>query len=352
MSAMSFTSASVRPAVAESLTFSDFCKEILDRIQPSLLCFGERFMYGLGYNQLQVAADHLIGLIFTDGTFKRNQMLAVNPVSFFQHLRDARLLAAKGAVYSHTTTLLFRVAPAVYLAAAITATLLIPVADLEPIISFEGDIIFFAYTLSLALAALILAAMDTGSSFEGMGASREALYGALIEPALMIGFATLAMFCGYTTFADIFAVKQSFDLHLTLVMLLAAYLFLRITFVEAGRVPVEDPRTHLELTMIHEVMCLDYCGVDLAFVKAAGWLKTAALAVLAADAAAAAVAAPRWWIAAPLAVLLTGLSVGVVESTQARNKLARNTTFILTIAALAALVFFTGYLLRFNIAVQ
>ena len=72
----------------------------------------------------------------------------------------------------------------------------------------------------------------------------------------------------------------------------------------------------------------------------------------AADAAAAAVAAPRWWIAAPLAVLLTGLSVGVVESTQARNKLARNTTFILTIAALAALVFFTGYLLRFNIAVQ
>ena len=104
--------------------------------------------------------------------------------------------------------------------------------------------------------------------------------------------------------------------------------------------------------MIHEVMCLDYCGVDLAFVKAAGWLKTAALAVLAADAAAAAVAAPRWWIAAPLAVLLTGLSVGVVQSTQARNKLARNTTFILTIAALAALVFCTGYLLRFNIAVQ
>lgn len=269
-------------------------------------------------------------------------------VSFFQHLRDARLLAAKGAVYSHTTTLLFRVAPAVYLAAAITATLLIPVADLEPIISFEGDIICFAYTLALARAALILAAMDTGSSFEGMGASREALYGALIEPALMIGFATLAMFCGYTTFADIFAVKQSLDLHLTLVMLLAAYLFLRITFVEAGRVPVEDPRTHLELTMIHEVMCLDYGGIDMLMIRIGGWLKTAAFSMIAANAIAT-VSCFKWWFAAPVAILLTGVSVGIVESTQARNKLSRNTTFMVTISALAALIFFIGYLLQLDI---
>ena len=239
-------------------------------------------------------------------------------------------------------------APAVYLAAAITATLLIPVADLEPIISFEGDIICFAYTLALARAALILAAMDTGSSFEGMGASREALYGALIEPALMIGFATLAMFCGYTTFADIFAVKQSFDLHLTLVMLLAAYLFLRITFVEAGRVPVEDPRTHLELTMIHEVMCLDYGGIDMLMIRIGGWLKTAAFSMIAANAIAT-VSCFKWWFAAPVAILLTGVSVGIVESTQARNKLSRNTTFMVTISALAALIFFIGYLLQLDI---
>ena len=114
---------------------------------------------------------------------------------------------------------------------------------------------------------------------------------------------------------------------------------------------MDDPRTHLELTMIHEVMCLDYGGIDLAFIQIAGWLKGAALAVLAADTLLLG-GALHWWWAAPLAVLLPGLAVGVVESTQARNKLARNTTFILTIAALAALVFFTGYLLRFNIAVQ
>lgn len=267
---------------------------------------------------------------------------------FFQHIYNVRLLLRKGAVYSTTTTALFRIAPTVYLGSAIVAMLFIPVADLYPLISFEGDVICFAYLLALGRFALILAAMDTGSSFEGMGASREALYGALIEPAIMIGFATLAMFCGYTSLADIFAHEQSFNLHLTIVMLLTAYLFIKIAFVESGRVPVDDPRTHLELTMIHEVMCLDYCGVDMAMIQIAGWLKTASISMLAANAIAA-TGCFHWWFAAPLAILLTGLSVGIVESTQARNKLVRNTTFIVTISALAALIFFIGYLLQLNI---
>ena len=267
---------------------------------------------------------------------------------FLQHIYNVRLLLRKGAVYSHTTSVLFRIAPAVYLAAAVVAMLMIPVADLYPLISFDGDIICLAYTLALARVAIILAAMDTGSSFEGMGAAREALYGALIEPALMIGFATLAMFCGYMSLADIFEHEQSFDLHYTIVMFLTAYLFVKITFVEAGRVPVDDPRTHLELTMIHEVMCLDYCGIDLAMIQIAGWLKTACFAMIAANAIAA-TCCFHWWFAVPLSILLTGLSIGIVESTQARNKLARNTTFIVTISALSALIFFIGYLLQLNI---
>ena len=267
---------------------------------------------------------------------------------FVQHLRNVNLLLRKGAVYSTTTTALFRIAPAVYLGAAIVAMLFIPVADLYPLISFEGDVICFAYTLALARIAIILAAMDTGSSFEGMGAAREALYGALIEPALMIGFATLAMFCGYTSFADIFEYEQSFNLHLTIVMLLTAYLFVKITFVESGRVPVDDPRTHLELTMIHEVMCLDYSGIDMAMIHIAGWIKTACFSMIAANAIAA-TGCFHWWFAVPLAIMLTGLSVGVVESTQARNKLVRNTTYIITISALAALIFFVGYILQLDI---
>ena len=267
---------------------------------------------------------------------------------FMQHVRNVRLLLRKGTVYSTTTTALFRIAPAVYLGAAIVALLFIPIADLYPLISFEGDVICFAYTLALARVAIILAAMDTGSSFEGMGAAREALYGALIEPALMIGFATQAMFCGYTSFADIFEHEQSFNLHLTIVMFLIAYLFIKITFVESGRVPVDDPRTHLELTMIHEVMCLDYSGVDMGMIHIAGWLKTACFSMIAANAIAA-TCCFHWWFAVPLAILLTGISVGIVESTQARNKLVRNTTYIVTISALAALIFFVGYLLQLDI---
>ena len=269
-------------------------------------------------------------------------------VPFTQHLSNVRLLLRKGSVYSTTTTALFRIAPAVYLGAAIVAMLFMPVADLYPLISFEGDMICFAYTLALARVAIILAAMDTGSSFEGMGAAREALYGALIEPALMIGFATLAMFCGYTSFADIFAHEQSFNTHLTIVMFLIAYLFITIAFVESGRVPVDDPRTHLELTMIHEVMCLDYSGVDMGMIHIAGWLKTACFSMIAANAIAA-TCCFHWWFAVPLAILLTGLSIGIVESTQARNKLIRNTIFIVTISALATLIFFIGFLLQSDI---
>ena len=267
---------------------------------------------------------------------------------FVQHIRNVRLLLRKGSVYSTTTTALFRIAPAVYLGAAIVAMLFMPVADLYPLISFEGDVICFAYTLALARVAIILAAMDTGSSFEGMGAAREALYGALIEPALMIGFATLAMFCGYTSFADIFAHEQSFNAQLTIVMFLIAYLFISIALVESGRVPVDDPRTHLELTMIHEVMCLDYSGIDMGMIHIAGWLKTACFSMIAANAIAA-TCCFHWWFATPLAILLTGISIGVVESTQARNKLVRNTTFIVTISALAALIFFIGFLLQSDI---
>ena len=269
-------------------------------------------------------------------------------VPFVQHLRNVKVLLNKGAVYSTTTTALFKIAPAIYLGAAIVAALMIPVADLYPLISFKGDVICFAYTLALARVIIIMAAMDTGSSFEGMGAAREALYGALIEPALMIGFATLALCCGYTSFADIVEYEQSFNLHLTIVMLLIAYLFIKIAFVESGRVPVDDPRTHLELTMIHEVMCLDYSGIDMGMIHIAGWLKTACFSMIAANAIAA-TCCFHWSLATALAILLTGLSVGIVESTQARNKLIRNTTYIVTISALAALIFFVGHLLQLDI---
>lgn len=272
-------------------------------------------------------------------------------IRFAQHLYDVRLLLRKGAVYSTTASALFRAVPSVYLGSAIVAALFIPVGELKPLLSFDGDIVCFTYLMALGRFALILGAMDTGSSFEGMGASREALYGALVEPALMLTAGTLALLAGHTSFARIFAEAATGDLQLTVLLVLTAYVLVKIVFTESGRVPVDDPRTHLELTMIHEVMCLDYGGIDLAFIQIAGWLKGAALAVLAADTLLLG-GALHWWWAAPLAVLLPGLAVGVVESTQARNKLSRNATFLLTIAALAALIFFVALLLHLNIDIR
>ena len=261
-----------------------------------------------------------------------------------------QLLLRKGSVYSTTTTALFRIAPCVYLGAAVVAFLFIPIADLEPLLSFHGDIILVAYLLALARVAIILAAMDTGSSFEGMGAAREALYGALVEPALMMAMATLALFCGYSSFADIFSTAQELDMNLSVVLLLVAYVFVVILFIEAGRVPVDDPKTHLELTMIHEVMCLDYSGVDMAMIHIAGWLKNAIFAVIAANAVSVAISF-HWQFAVPVAILGAGLSIGIVESLRARNKLSRNTTYILTIVAMSALVLLTGFLLIQNIEI-
>jgi formate hydrogenlyase subunit 4 len=262
---------------------------------------------------------------------------------FTQHLRNVNVLLRKGAVYSTTTTALFRIAPAVYLGAAIVAMLFIPVANLNPLISFEGDVICFAYTLALARVAIILAAMDTGSSFEGMGAAREALYGALIEPALMIGFATLAMFCGYTSFADIFAHEQSFNLHLTIVMMLIAYLFIKIAFVESGRVPVDDPRTHLELTMIHEAMLLDVGGPDLAFALYGAALKFELLAAFLIM-----MFMPNFgngWLHILLlfsGIGLVSIATGVIESVMARMRFLKSPQTLMCaalIASLAVLIF-------------
>ena len=201
----------------------------------------------------------LLAALAIPGLINRTRALLAGRkgIRFAQHLYDVRLLLRKGAVYSPTTTAVFRAAPSVTLGTALVAALFVPVGDLPSALSFEGDLIAFAYLLALGRVALILAAMDTGSSFEGMGASREALYGALVEPALMLVFGTLALLSGYTSFDAIFSGDAVNGMQLVVVLLLAAYVLVKIVFTEAGRVPVDDPRTHLELTMIHEVMCLD-----------------------------------------------------------------------------------------------
>ena len=264
-------------------------------------------------------------------------------VRIYQYFIDTIKLLRKGAVYSPTTTAVFKIAPSVYLGSSIVAMLMIPVGVLHPIFAFNGDVIMFCYLMALGRAALILAAMDTGSSFEGMGASREALYGALIEPALFLTLGTLALISGSTNFSDIFSLIQSDSANMVIVMLIIGYISIKIFTVEMGRIPIDDPKTHLELTMVHEVMILDYCGVDLAFINIGNWLKGASIAMIAANAITTAFALN---ISLTIAfALLVAIIIGVVESIYARAKMARNATYILTITAIALLMFFVAFTL-------
>ena len=259
---------------------------------------------------------------------------------FYQHISRLGALLCKAPVYSPATGFVFRLAPVVYLASTVAAMLLVPVGDFSAVLAFNGDIVLFCYLLALGRVMLILAAMETGSSIDGMGASREALYGALLEPALFLVAGTLALVSDSLSFSQVFAGVGSGTPEMVVVMVLVMYALFKIMLVEAGRIPVDDPRTHLELTMIHEAMVLDYSGFDLALITLAGWIKAGLLA-------ASAFASVLYWdtIVVLLLGLAAGLAIGIVESFLARSRMARNSTYIVTILAVALVAFVIAFLL-------
>jgi formate hydrogenlyase subunit 4 len=180
---------------------------------------------------------------------------------------DLAKLLGKGAVYSRTTTWLFRAGPILSLAALLSAGLLLPVGFGPAPFAFGGDVIAFVYLLGLARFATMAAALDTGSSFEGMGASREAAFSALAEPALLLALTILCIPAASLSFGEVFSALPWASwgaAHPEL--LIAVGVIFCLLLAENARVPVDDPATHLELTMVHEVMVLDHGGPDLAFI--------------------------------------------------------------------------------------
>lgn len=312
--------------------------------------------------------------LVTPGVIARTRALLSGRrgVRIFQHIDNAGVMFRKGAVYSSVSGFVTRLAPPVYLAAAVTAMLCVPVGGLPAVFSFEGDVILFCYMLALGRTMLILAAMDTGGAFEGMGASREALYGALVEPGLFVMLGTLAMASGNTSFSGIFygmdgvfagagaaaaghgaaaagGYAAGTAAEISVAMLLVGYCFFRTVLVEAGRLPVDDPHTHLELTMIHEAEILDFCGFDLGLITVAGWIKTAVLAVLGASAIASVLSYDA--ITVTIIALLFAVAIGVMESFIARNRLARNPTYIITTIAVATLGCMIAFMIKQGIHV-
>ena len=242
-----------------------------------------------------------------------------------QLYHDLFKLLRKGAVYSRTTTDVFCAGPVVGLAATLGALALVPFAGAAAPVSFRGDIVLFAYLLGLARFFTVIAALDTGSAFEGMGASREVTFSALAEPALLLGLAAIARETDSLSLTGMYDRIAVAWVHAGAAMVLVAAALVLVFLAENARIPVDDPDTHLELTMIHEVMVLDHGGPDLAMIHYAASLKMWVLGALLVGIAVP-ISSGNPWIDAPVAIgamFVLAIMVGMVESSMARLRQLR-----------------------------
>jgi formate hydrogenlyase subunit 4 len=252
---------------------------------------------------------------------------------------DLVKLFRKGTVRSATTTWLFLAGPAALAAAALLGAALLPLGPGSSPIAFGGDAVLFVYALALGRFFVALAALDTGSSFEGMGAAREVSFAALAEPALFFGFLALGKLGGS------FSLSGMLDRPLLArwpdggpaVALVAAAWFL-VLLAENSRVPFDDPNTHLELTMVHEVMILDHGGPALGLVLWASMLKFGLFAALVVRLLLPVPESAPAVYAAGLAagLLVVAIAVGVVESSLARLRLVRVPQLLVSACLLSA----------------
>ncbi len=239
---------------------------------------------------------------------------------------DLAKLLQKGAVYSRTTTWVFRAAPVVGLAAVMVATAVVPFGGAPAPISFAGDLVLFAALLGLARFVTVMAALDTGSSFEGMGASREVGFAALAEPALLLALTAVARQTGSLSLSTMYAgVGVATWAGAAPVLALLAAALLGVFLAENGRIPVDDPTTHLELTMIHEVMVLDYGGPDLAFILYGSTVKLWLLGMLLVGLVVPVRTGNPWLDGVAVIAGMCGLAIltGIIESSMARWRLVR-----------------------------
>jgi formate hydrogenlyase subunit 4 len=260
---------------------------------------------------------------------------------------DIFRLLKKGSVYSTASSFVFQIGAPVYLGTTLVACLFIPFEEEIGIFSFTGDFVLFAYLLGLGRFLLIVSALDVSSGFEGMGANREAFYSLLLEPAFFILMGSLAMFTGHTSFHDIFTNLHFNDVFSVIIAIIAGYVLINITLVETSRLPVDDPLTHLELTMVHEVMVLDHSGFDLGIIKIANNVKFVLFSSLTANCIIPLSLDFGLRVVLFLAVqLFFAAIIGWFESFRARNKMALNPQYILSISAISTVLIFVVIILK------
>src|SRR6266446_7965039 len=289
----------------------------------------------------------LLALVFAPllfGIINRTKAVVAGRVGqpLLQLYYDLWKLLQKGAVYSRTTTWVFRAGPVVGLGTVLVALALLPFGGMPALLPFPGDLVLFAYLLGLVRFFTVIAALDTGSSFEGMGASREVTFSALAEPAVFLGLAAAARHTGTFSLSSMFAgiTSESWaQVGPALVLLAAAFLVVFLT--ENARIPVDDPTTHLELTMIHEVMVLDHSGPDLAYIQYSAALKLWSLGALFVGLVVPLRSGSVWLDGGAALLGMVGLAIltGMVESAMARYRLTRVPQFIVWAATLPVVAF-------------
>ena len=249
---------------------------------------------------------------------------------------DLLKLGRRGLVVSTTTTWIFRAGPAVTLVTVLMAGLLIPIGGFDAPIAFTGDLIFFAYLFGLARFFTTAAALDTGSAFEGMGAAREVTFACLSEPALFFAFMVLAKISGSLTLTTMLhGPTAAFSAGVAAPLVLISIGLFIVLLAETCRIPVDDPNTRLELTMIHEAMVLDHGGPLFAVTSYAAAVKLLVLGTVLLHVIAP-VAFGQAWLDWPLYLLeMLGLAavIGVVESVMARLQM-RHVPYLLVGAVL------------------
>jgi len=298
-------------------------------------------------NILSLILIFSVSLIFPGFIIRTKSILSGRKgPGIFQPIKDIWRLFRKGSVYSKTSSIIFQIAPSIYFASVIMAVFMIPSGNQAGIISFDGDFIFFAYVLALGKFFMIISSLDTGSSFEGMGASREALYSLLVEPAFFIILGSFALLTGYTSFYEIFSALQFKTYIAYAAGFLAAFVLVNIALIENSRMPIDDPKTHLELTMVHEVMILDNSGFDLGLILYAGHLKFAMYGALITNFLH--IFDYKWYFSIPvyfMVQILFAMLVGTIESFIARFRMNHNPQYILMLTSITLIIFLSVLLL-------
>ena len=243
-----------------------------------------------------------------------------------QSYYDLWKLFGKGLVISRTTTWVFRAGPVVGLAVPILASLMVPFGALAAPLSFGGDLILFVYLFALARFFTVAAALDTGSSFEGMGAAREVTFACLAEPIIFFSFIVLVRLSGSLVLGEMLGpgLAAAWASAAPSLVLILVGLFL-VVLVENCRIPFDDPATHLELTMIHEVMVLDHSGPDFGLILYGAAMKLMVLGALVVRLALPVATGHRLTDVLCFAggMVLLAVLIGVVESIMARLRLPR-----------------------------